>query len=62
MTLDNRALLFGSPVWGRRGKPADPHRLPRLLGGGGEGRGEEGERYTGDEGSPIHPSMTWSRP
>lgn len=29
---------------------------------GGQRRGEEGKRYTADEGSPIHHSMTWSRP
>jgi hypothetical protein len=38
-------------------KDTDPWHPPNLL-GFSERRGEEAERYTGDERSPIHYSIT----
>ena len=39
-------------------RTADPGDLPRRLCLGGERRGEEAARDAGDEGSPVHHSIT----
>jgi hypothetical protein len=39
-------------------KQTDPIDLPRLLGLGGERRGEEAARQTADERPPVHYSTT----